>query len=76
MNELAKSLAFKAGFVGESMFPVVGTCQETALENLVELVVSECARMVQNTNLEDVDGGDSAVLRAAAEQVRKNFGLK
>lgn len=31
MNENLKELATKSGFVGESMFPVFGTSQETAL---------------------------------------------
>ena len=41
MNEQLKKLAFKAGFVGEGMNPIVGTCQETALENFAELLLRE-----------------------------------
>jgi len=40
------------------------------------LIVQECARIVPNTDLEDVDGGDSAVLRAASAQIKKHFGVE
>ena len=45
MNERIKELAFQAGFVGESMNPIFGTCQETALKNFAELIVRECANI-------------------------------
>lgn len=38
-----------------------------------ELLVDRIATAIRNTDLEDVDGGDSAVLRAAAEQVVAKF---
>ena len=41
-----------------------------------ELIVRECARIIPNTDLEDVDGGDSAVLRAADGQIKKHFGVE
>ena len=41
-----------------------------------ELIVRECARIALNTDLEDVEGGDSAVLRAAGEQIQKHFGVE
>jgi hypothetical protein len=44
MNEKLKDLAFRAGFVGESMFPILGTCQETALQNFANLIVEECCQ--------------------------------
>jgi hypothetical protein len=43
MNERIKDLAFRAGFIGESMNPIIGTSQVTALENFAELIVRECA---------------------------------
>ena len=45
MNERIKELAFQAGFVGESMNPIFGTCQETALKNFAELIVRECLKV-------------------------------
>jgi len=45
-------------------------------EKLAELIVRECARIARNTDLEDVEGGDSAVLRAAGEQIEKHFGVE
>jgi len=46
MNERIKDLCLQAGFIGENMYPAFGTCQETALNNLVELIVRECADFV------------------------------
>ncbi len=43
---------------------------------LVEMIVKDCASIVLNTDLEDVEGGDGAVLRAASEQLKKHFGVK
>jgi hypothetical protein len=42
----------------------------------LELIVQECVSRISNTNLEDVDGGDSAVLSEAAKQVNAYFGVK
>lgn len=44
-----------------------------ALYDFAVLVVKECATIARNTDLEDVDGGDSAVLRAAGEQIEQHF---
>lgn len=43
MNKKLKDLAFRAGFVGESMYPIFGTSQETALATFAELIIKECA---------------------------------
>ena len=40
------------------------------------LIVKECAKVARNTDLEDVEGGDSAVLRAASEAIENYFGVK
>jgi hypothetical protein len=45
-------------------------------EKFAKLIVRECARIARNTDLEDVEGGDSAVLRAAGEQIEKHFGVE
>ena len=49
MNEKIKDLASQAGFVGESMYPIFGTCQETALTNFVELIQQDCLQHLTNT---------------------------
>lgn len=42
MNERIKELCKRAGFIGEGFQnTVIGTCQETALENLAELIVRD-----------------------------------
>jgi hypothetical protein len=68
MNEKLKELMLEAGYAAP----------EIALRahKLAELIVNECASMACNTNLEDVDGGDSAVLHAASDQIREHFGVK
>ena len=47
MNERIRELCKRAGFIGEGFQnTVIGTCQETALENLAELIVEEMHRKV------------------------------
>lgn len=53
MNDRAKELAFQAGFIGESMYPVIGTCQETALENFAELIIKECINTLEFHGCDD-----------------------
>jgi hypothetical protein len=47
--------------------------QLDALESLflqkMQEQVAQCIKLIRNTDLEDVDGGDSSVLAAAASQV-------
>ena len=47
-----------------------------SLEKFAELIVKECARVARDTELEDVEGGDSAVLRAAKLQILEHFGVE
>ena len=49
---------------------------ECMAEKFAELIIKECARIARNTDLENVEGGDSAVLRAAGEQIEKHFGVE
>ena len=72
MNERIKELAEQANN------DVSGNAFSMARynEKFAELIVRECARLARNTNLEDVEGGDSAVLRAAGEQIEKHFGVE
>lgn len=44
-------------------------------EKFAELIVQECAKIAVDTDLSDVEGGDGAVLRAAAAQIQEGFGL-
>jgi hypothetical protein len=45
-------------------------------EKFAELIVRECARIASNADLEDVEGGDSAVLRAVNSQILEHFGVE
>ena len=45
-------------------------------EKFAELIVRECAQLARDTNLEDVEGGDSAVLQAAKRQILEHFGVE
>ena len=51
-------------------------CGELDPVKFAELIVRECARIARNANLEDVEGGDSAVLRAAGDQIEDYFGVE
>jgi hypothetical protein len=73
MNERIQELARQAADI-EGWGPEVW--QTTFTEKFAELIVKECARIVPNTDLGDVDGGDSAVLRAASKQIREHFGVE
>lgn len=44
-------------------------------ELFARLIVQKCAQIAADADLSDVEGGDSAVLRAAAAQIREGFGL-
>jgi hypothetical protein len=72
MNERIRELAEQANnAIGGNAFSMA-----RYNEKFAELIVRECARLARNTNLEDVEGGDSAVLRAAGEQIEKHFGVE
>lgn len=45
-------------------------------EKFAELIVRECAKVARDTDLEDVEGGDSEVLRAAKRQILEHFGVE
>jgi hypothetical protein len=68
MNERIRELVLEAehGNYGRMAFG----------EKLAELIVKECASIACNTDLEDIEGGDSAVLGAARDQILKHFGVE
>ena len=82
MNELIKLLSDKAiEIVANKRTLADGQIERTWRPEyydqvFAELIVRECAAIASNTNLEDVDGGDSAVLFAAREQILEHFGVK
>ena len=72
MNERIRELAEQANnAIGGNAFSMA-----RYNEKFAELIIKECARIARNTDLEDVEGGDSAVLRAAGEQIEKHFGVE
>ena len=44
------------------------------MEKFAELIVLECAQLARDTDLEDVEGGDSSVLLAAKLNILDHFG--
>lgn len=46
------------------------------IEKFAELIVKQCARVAQNTDLEDIEGGDRAVLQAAGKHIKQHFGVE
>ena len=82
MNEQIKELAHKAEFINkrhngdEWRWGYIDPELADKLEKFAMLIVKECAKVARNTDLEDVDGGDSAVLYAASEAIENHFGVK
>lgn len=72
MNERIKSLAFQAGFVSESMYPILGTTQEQALNTFAEFIVRKCAAL-QSLRSTKRDGFDAY---GDAEAIKKYFGIE
>ena len=69
MNERIKELAEQAGWSGFEAL-------DERNQKFAELIVRECARVAMNTDLEDVEGGDSDVLYAAHTQIKQHFGVE
>ena len=76
MNERIKELMVKSGAYDHYEINEGVNGDELPMVKFAELIVKECARLARNTNLEDVGGGDGAVLRAAGEQIEKHFGVE
>jgi hypothetical protein len=74
MNERIDELMIEAGARFEFLHGV--HYDDFQYKKFAELLIQECARIVPNTDLEDVDGGDSAVLRAASDQIKEHFGVE
>lgn len=72
MNDRIRELAEQAGF---NPVNYMGS-NSILFEKFAELIIEECARIARSADLEDVEGGDSAVLRAAGEQIEKYFGVE
>lgn len=49
---------------------------EVNLTKFAELIVVKCAQLACDTDLEDIEGGDSEVLRAAKRQILEHFGVE
>lgn len=74
MNKRIQELAEQAGYE-KDMFGL-GHWDMPEFQKFTELLVQKCASLARNADLEDVEGGDSAMLRAAAEQIEKYFACK
>lgn len=78
MNERIKELLKQVGGISynddnEEMSPMlVGS----DVSKFVKLIVQACSQQISRTNLEDVEGGDQDVLRAAAVQLKQHFGVQ
>ena len=72
MNERIRKLANQM-FSMEQFEYAEEFLNDEFMEQFAKLIVKDCAKIASNADLEDVDGGDSAVLRAASEQIKKHF---
>ena len=71
MNERIRELAEQANnAIGGNAFSMA-----RYNEKFAELIVKECARLARDTDLEDVEGGDSSVLLAAKHHILDHFGV-
>ena len=75
MNERIRELANQM-FSMEQFEYAEEFLNDEFMEQFAKLVVKDCAKIASNADLEDVDGGDSAVLRAASEQIKEHFGVE
>ena len=82
MNQRIHHLALQANFRSAIMLNHYGTTgflidseqeQLDQIQKFAELIIAQCASIVRDTNLEDVEGGDSAVLNAASDQLKEFF---
>ena len=84
MNERINLLAEQAGYYLYDLtethecktVETDSTDEWITLEKFAELIVKECASIARNTDLEDIEGGDSAVLGAARDQILEHFGVE
>jgi hypothetical protein len=75
MNEQIKELEDQASQYASRETTDLDEWEFIFRKKFAELIVKKCAAIASNTNLEDVDGGDSAVLGAAREQILEHFGV-
>ena len=76
MNTKMQKLVAAAGgecYTGFAGSPNTVKFTEEQLVQMVKLVLEEASTTVRYTNLEDVEGGDSAVLWAASQQLKTCF---
>ena len=78
MNEHLKELAFRSGFVGESMFPIFGTVQQTALQNFADLIIKECISINRERMQKPYEGDEPGTahigaLYRANQDINKHF---
>jgi hypothetical protein len=76
MNERIKELINQMNQSGLPYGDNAMTVTDSDLEYFAELIVRECAQLARDTNLEDVEGGDNDVLRAAKLQIMEHFGVE
>jgi len=76
MNDRINNLIDQSGFGSYAEIPDTYVVHKNDLAEFAELIVKECAQLARDTNLEDVEGGDSDVLRAAKQQILEHFGVE
>lgn len=79
MNTKIKKLIDEAGgdiYTGFAGSPNSIKFTEDEFQKFIELFIKKASILIRDTNLEDVEGGDSAVLQAASEQFQRYFGVQ
>ncbi len=49
---------------------------EKVMQEFANSIIQDCTRVAINADLEDVEGGDGDVLRAAGQQIKLYFGVE
>lgn len=79
MNKKIKQLVEISGgevYIGFAGSPNSIKFTEDEFQKFIELFIKKSSILIRDTNLEDVEGGDSAVLQAASEQFQRYFGVQ
>lgn len=75
MNKRIKELMIQSGAYDHYEINEGVNGDELPMVKFAELIIRECAQLARDTNLEDVEGGDSSVLLAARHHILDYFGV-
>ena len=75
MNEKIRALAEQAGYKPLPGFDFANSLEEIYLEKFAELIVRECAGILDKMSGLPDDTGGNAYLAAGSKKIRQHFGV-